>query len=88
MTPLDLQPPEPSRSPWQRFYGSVLSLRRSWYRQRAQRLPVPVLSIGNLHWGGAGKTPLTAAIAAHPLVWASVGSGNEDSNQARVASEK
>jgi tetraacyldisaccharide 4'-kinase len=24
-----------------------------------------VLSIGNLHWGGAGKTPLVAAVAAH-----------------------
>jgi tetraacyldisaccharide 4'-kinase len=24
-----------------------------------------VVSIGNLHWGGAGKTPLTAAVAAH-----------------------
>ena len=26
---------------------------------------MPVLSIGNLHWGGSGKTPLVAAIAAH-----------------------
>jgi tetraacyldisaccharide 4'-kinase len=24
-----------------------------------------VISIGNLHWGGTGKTPLTAAVAAH-----------------------
>jgi len=24
-----------------------------------------VISVGNLHWGGGGKTPLTAAIAAH-----------------------
>jgi tetraacyldisaccharide 4'-kinase len=24
-----------------------------------------VVSVGNLHWGGTGKTPLTAAVAAH-----------------------
>jgi tetraacyldisaccharide 4'-kinase len=57
----------PSRptSPWQLFYGSVHRWRRRWYREHAKRLPLPVISVGNLHWGGAGKTPLAAAIAAH-----------------------
>jgi tetraacyldisaccharide 4'-kinase len=57
--------PSPPISPWQLFYGGVHRLRRSWYRKRARHLPRPVISVGNLHWGGSGKTPLVAAIAAH-----------------------
>jgi tetraacyldisaccharide 4'-kinase len=56
-------PPAPS-SPWQLLYGGAHRLRRHWYRTRAKKLPRPVLSVGNLHFGGAGKTPLTAALAA------------------------
>lgn len=62
---LPLEAPPPSRSPWQRFYALAHRLRRRWYATRAHRLPVPVVSIGNLSWGGSGKTPLTAALAAH-----------------------
>ncbi len=60
-----LESPRPPRSPWQRLYGSAHRLRRRWHRARAKRLPRPVISIGNLHWGGAGKTPLAAAVAEH-----------------------
>ncbi len=60
-----LAPPPPPRSPWQLFYGAAHRARRAWYRRRAERLPRPVISVGNLHWGGGGKTPLTAAVAAH-----------------------
>ena len=61
-----LQPaPAPPRSPWQLFYGAAHALRRRWYRSRARSLPRPVVSVGNLHWGGSGKTPLTAALAQH-----------------------
>jgi tetraacyldisaccharide 4'-kinase len=60
-----MKAPHPPSSPWQLLYGGAHRLRRQWYRTRAQRLPRPVVSIGNLHWGGSGKTPLVAAIAAH-----------------------
>jgi tetraacyldisaccharide 4'-kinase len=58
-------PPPPPVSPWQQIYGGLHGLRRRWYRTRAKRLPRPVVSIGNLHFGGTGKTPATAALAAH-----------------------
>ena len=60
-----MRAPPPPRSPWQLFYGGTHRLRQRWYEKRARSLPRPVISVGNLHWGGTGKTPLTAAIAAH-----------------------
>lgn len=60
-----MKAPLPSRSPWQLLYGGAHDLRRRWYGRRARRLPRPVLSVGNLHWGGTGKTPLVAAVASH-----------------------
>jgi tetraacyldisaccharide 4'-kinase len=60
-----MKPPFPPASPWQQFYGAVHRLRLRWYRKHARHLPRPVISVGNLHWGGSGKTPLVAAIAAH-----------------------
>jgi tetraacyldisaccharide 4'-kinase len=52
-------------SPWQALYTAAHRLRWRWYETRARHLPRPVVSVGNLHWGGTGKTPLTAAVAAH-----------------------
>lgn len=49
------------------LYGALTGLRRWLYRRRwlrIERLPVPVVVIGNLTAGGTGKTPLTLAIAA------------------------
>jgi tetraacyldisaccharide 4'-kinase len=60
-----MRAPSPPTSPWQQFYGGVHRLRLRWYRKYAHHLPRPVISVGNLHWGGSGKTPLVAAIAAH-----------------------
>ncbi|HXT52555.1 MAG TPA: tetraacyldisaccharide 4'-kinase, partial [Thermoanaerobaculia bacterium] len=56
--------PPPSRSPWQRLYAAAHRRRAARWSARADRLAVPVWSVGNLHWGGTGKTPVVAAIAA------------------------
>jgi tetraacyldisaccharide 4'-kinase len=47
------------------LYGAVVALRRGLFRigwKRSERLPVPVVVVGNLIAGGAGKTPTTLAL--------------------------
>lgn len=47
------------------LYAGVAAARRWMYRHgwfRSERLPVPVIVVGNIVAGGAGKTPLTIAL--------------------------
>jgi tetraacyldisaccharide 4'-kinase len=49
-------------------HGALLQLRRLAYAQAwrpTHRLPVPVIVVGNVVAGGAGKTPLTMALVQH-----------------------
>lgn len=62
---LHLEAPAASRSPWQRFYAAVLRRRRE--RGGRQHLDAITWSVGNLHWGGGGKTPLVAEIGRQLL---------------------
>lgn len=47
------------------IYGLLASLRRRWYEsgRRQIKLPVPVISVGNIEVGGTGKTPVTIWLA-------------------------
>ena len=52
-----------TRSPWQRFYGWAHGRRRRYWATRSESLNRPTVSVGNLHWGGSGKTPTVIAAA-------------------------
>ena len=50
------------------LYGALASLRRSLYAaglRPSQRMPVPVVVVGNVVAGGAGKTPVVMALVEH-----------------------
>lgn len=54
--------------PLAQCYGLLVRLRRTLYRRgilRSERFKVPVVVIGNVIAGGAGKTPLVIALVRH-----------------------
>jgi tetraacyldisaccharide 4'-kinase len=54
--------------PLAQVYGLVVRLRRAFYRHgffRSERFGVPVVVVGNVIAGGAGKTPLVIALVSH-----------------------
>lgn len=44
-------------------YGAIAARRRMRLQARAERLPVPVIVVGNISVGGSGKTPAVIALA-------------------------
>ncbi|KAK7316774.1 hypothetical protein RJT34_00485 [Clitoria ternatea] len=75
------------------LYKLALSLRRSLYHHRffqIYRLAVPVISVGNLTWGGNGKTPMVEFIALYfsqsrisPLILSRGYGGGDEVNMLR-----
>ena len=56
--------------PFAPLYGFVMTVRAFLYRRGillSTRLPVPVVSVGNLTMGGTGKTPLVMCVVQHIL---------------------
>jgi len=56
--------------PFSPLYGGIMQLRAYLYNKsllKSERLPVPVVSIGNLTMGGTGKTPTVQMIARYLL---------------------
>lgn len=52
--------------PFAPFYSFAMALRAALYQKgvfRVHRLPVPVVSVGNLTMGGTGKTPMVVYLA-------------------------
>lgn len=47
------------------IYGSAVAAKRGKYEKESSRkkLPFPVVSVGNLTWGGTGKTPMVEFLA-------------------------
>jgi tetraacyldisaccharide 4'-kinase len=78
------------------IFRLLAALRRALYRSgllHSERLPVPVIVVGNINVGGAGKTPLTLALAQqlieqgkHPLI-VSRGHGGDSVQPRAVAAD-
>lgn len=62
----------PILSAAEKGYQAGSAFQRSFYSTRKTKLPFPVISVGNLTWGGTGKTPfveyLARKIASHKKV--------------------
>ncbi|GHT13940.1 tetraacyldisaccharide 4'-kinase [Planctomycetales bacterium] len=73
------------------FYGTAVAVRNFLFDcrfRKIRRLPIPIISVGNLTLGGTGKTPLVAWLVRHFLeqghhpgiISRGYGSGSEGTN--------
>lgn len=63
-----MKPKSKALLPLSWLYGAAIDIRNHYYDSvEAKKLPVPVVSVGNLTVGGSGKTPLVAALAKELL---------------------
>jgi len=79
------------------LFGLIAAIRRALYRGgifRSEKLPVPVVVVGNITVGGSGKTPLALWLAQqlleagwHPGIISRGYRGSADSSQARSPRE-
>ncbi len=54
--------------PLSMLYGALAAIHRAWHGRRPKaQLPVPLVVVGNVIAGGAGKTPVTLAVVAQLL---------------------
>lgn len=81
-------------SPLSWLYGAAVGVRNRYYdRVGGKRLPVPVVSVGNVTVGGSGKTPLVVAVAKElvtrelPVAVVSRGYGREGSSDFVLVSD-
>lgn len=54
-------------APLSRLFGLIAARRRARFLSgslKTEKLPVPVVVVGNIHVGGTGKTPITAALVS------------------------
>lgn len=59
-------------APAELLYRGVTSLRNAGYERgwmRSEAVSIPVISVGNVAVGGAGKTPVSAHVAARLAAW-------------------
>ncbi len=79
------------------LYSGIMSFRAFLYKKgilQSTRLPVPVISVGNLTMGGTGKTPMVISVArflqrcGHVPVVLSRGYGGKSRGQVNVVSDR
>ena len=63
------QPPPFWLLPFSWLYGLIARRRRARLTAEAQRLPVPVIVVGNISLGGTGKTPFVIWLVERLREW-------------------